>query len=198
MSKQFKPVHLIHLLLYAPTNSDGFATPIFGRTRLMKMLFIFEKELAKKFENDEKINDFGFEAYHFGPYSRKVYEAIDFLESREIIEIRHTPPYYASQSDIDIDRVYMDSEAQKTDFLNNGVTWNEEFCLIKRGIKMMKEPGTWFSWVNLSKERQETLTQFKTVMVNTPLRDILKYVYSKYPKYAEKSTIRHRIFPGGV
>lgn len=42
MDKELKPVHVVHLLLFAPTSTEKSPVPIFGRTRLMKMVFLFE------------------------------------------------------------------------------------------------------------------------------------------------------------
>lgn len=41
---------LILILLYAPTEDGAMNTPISGRTRLMKMGFLFQEEIADQFK----------------------------------------------------------------------------------------------------------------------------------------------------
>jgi uncharacterized protein len=195
--KVLKPVHIIHLLLFAPTTAENQPVPILGRTRLMKMIFVFEKELAKHFQNERELINFDFEAHSFGPYSKKVYEAIDFLETREIIELFPVSPFGMNDDDMEVDKILISSEAEALDFQNEKIYMSEGFQLTSRGNQMMKKKDVWFSWSCLSDEKKKILTDFKTIMVSRPLKEILKYVYAKYPKYAEKSTIYQRLFPGG-
>jgi hypothetical protein len=164
----------------------------------MKMIFIFEKELSINFQNEERPTNFDFEAYNFGPYSKKVYEAIDFLETRDIIELFDISTHLMSRDDMEIDSILMASEAEILNFQNEDSYRSEGFQLTPFGVKMMKDRDIWFSWSQLSEKKRKILTDFKTTMVNTSLKDILKYVYSKYPKYAEKSVIYQKLFPGGV
>src|SRR5438309_1531287 len=55
-----------------------------GITRMEKLLFLVEKET--EFEGIARF--FPFQPHNFGPFSKEVYEAIDFLESCDLIEIR--------------------------------------------------------------------------------------------------------------
>ncbi len=195
MKKSLKPVHLIHLLLFTPTATDNNPVSILGRTRLVKMIFIFEKELSKYFQDEKNPINFNFEAHKFGPFSKKVYEAIDFLESREIIELFPVSPHMMNRDEIKIDSTLMESEAEILIFQNEDTYRSEGFQLTRRGVNMMKDPHIWFSWSQLSDEQKSVLMDFKTKMINTPLKDILRYVYSKYAKFAEKSVILDTLFP---
>ena len=192
-----KPVHLIHLLIYAPTSfSDepGLA-PIIGRTRLMKMLFLFEKEIAKEFKKSNlDVIDFGFMAYNYGPYSKKVYEAIDFLETREIIEISYGNSSI-SESDFDLEQFLNSAnEYESTIDVSDEEIRVELFSITEHGKEIMKDESKFFAWNSLTKEQQQILIEFKSTMVNAKLKDILRYVYKKYPRFAEKSLIKHRLF----
>jgi len=53
-----------------------------GITRLEKLLFLVEKETDLAAEVDET---FPFEPYHYGPYSQQVYDAVDMLESLQLL-----------------------------------------------------------------------------------------------------------------
>lgn len=196
---KYRPVHIIHLLLYAPLkNSTDYAVPIFGRTRLMKSLFIFEKEISKNFEKG-CCSDFDFKPYNFGPYSRKIYEALDFLFSRRIVDNFSQElgsQINIDQEDYDIDKKFVSTEDENLNVLDKSSYENEIFKLTSKGIAMMKNKDCWFNWdYGLSKQQQDMLIEFKTTMVNSSLRDILRYVYKKYPDYAENSIIYSQLFP---
>jgi len=193
MQKNYKLVHIIHIMLYSPITTENKPVSIFGRTRLMKMLFIFEKELFKKFTNPENITKFDFESYNFGPFSKKVYEALDFLESRDIIKIENVPESSLNYEDALIDQAIQSSEEENIFFQENETFYSERFLLTNKGIQIMRDSKKLFSWVNLNEEQKNLLINFKTQMVGTPLRKILKYVYKRYPKYAEFSKIIDRI-----
>ena len=72
---------IILLLLYAKGKTNKLFEPIKGRTRLMKMIFLFKEELQKAF-NKNSVIDFSllsdFSAYDFGPFSFEVLNDIDF------------------------------------------------------------------------------------------------------------------------
>ncbi|MCK5492846.1 MAG: DUF4065 domain-containing protein [Candidatus Omnitrophica bacterium] len=61
---------ILLILLYADGN-----TPIVGTTRFQKLLFLIEQEKKIKPEKES----FGFEAYKFGPASKKLYDDLDTL-----------------------------------------------------------------------------------------------------------------------
>lgn len=193
---KFKPVHLIHLLIFAPTLNDykGGNTPIVGRTRLMKMLFLFEKEIYKDFCKDNSMRiDFGFSPYNYGPYSKKIYEAIDFLETRGIIEIDFSTNI--NESDFDLENFLNLANENESSFdVSDEEIRVEVFLSTKPGIAIMKDKEKLFSWVSLSDNQRHIISKFKTQMVNARLKDILRYVYEKYPKYSEKSLIKNQLY----
>ena len=80
---------LIMLLLYSSGESDKDNEPISGQTRLMKMIFLFGKELKKQFLKDEELNEAvfpEFQAYDYGPFSRQVYADLEWLVNMGFIE----------------------------------------------------------------------------------------------------------------
>ncbi len=162
------------------------------------MVFLFEKELAKYFIDKSGHIDFNFEAYDYGPFSKNVYEAIRFLESRDIIEIFPVPLYKTNRYEMGIDRILMGEEENQLNFHDTETYESEGYKLTTKGKKIMDSPEKWFSWGNLDEEKKKALIKFKTTLINTPLTDILRYVYSKYPKYAEKSVIYEKLFSTGV
>lgn len=193
-----KPVHIIHLLVYSPTYDDPRlgSVPIVGRTRLMKMLFLFEKEISKDFYQNQKVKfDFDFQAYNYGPFSRKVYEAIDFLESRGIIDIKFSNS--VDESDFTLENL-INSSDEESEKDNNDVPEEsigvEQFEITKIGKIFMEDQTKNFAWVNLNNNQKEIIKKFKSQMASARLKDILRYVYQKYPDFADKSIIRQTLF----
>ena len=194
--KKYKPVHIIHLLLYAPDTSNEVSIPIEGRTRLMKMVFLFQKELSKYFEDQVDTDSFDFESYHYGPFSKKVFEALNFLETREIIKTYTLALEKIDSNEISLERQLINSENQDILYDNDNnseIYYPQVFELTEIGKRIMEDERKWFAWVNLSMAKRNTLTKFKTNMINTSVYNILRYVYTKYPSYAEKSYIKNLI-----
>lgn len=73
-------------LLYTP-DETGVSEPIFGRTRMMKALFLLHRKLEESFDSGA---GFEFRAYKYGPFDSGVYTALESLELESLIEI--TPP----------------------------------------------------------------------------------------------------------
>lgn len=68
-------------LLYAP-NENGTSSPIYGKTRIVKGMFLLQRKLKENFETDA---GFEFEAHKYGPFDPSVYSALERLERTEKI-----------------------------------------------------------------------------------------------------------------
>lgn len=78
---------ILLMLLHAPGPTGRINEPIRGRTRLQKELFLAQKQLS-----DEGVRrPYGFRPYIYGPYSRELYNDIEWLKSREIIREKRIP-----------------------------------------------------------------------------------------------------------
>lgn len=188
--KQFKILHIVHLLIFAPLVNKIKPEPIIGRTRLMKMVFLFEKEILKSFAEGQELNS-DFIAFDYGPYSKKVYEAIDFLQVNDIIKVKEINPNRIDAYDLNIETVISNFE-ENSDVLeaDGDDQLLEGFWITEKGIQMMNNKDVWFSWINLNENQKKMLQEFKNRSVTARLYDILKYVYHKYPDYAENSKIK--------
>src|SRR5579862_4067202 len=67
---------LVLLLLGAPTTVASAVGRVNGITRLEKLLFLADRE---KEAQANVLEPLVFRAYHYGPYSKKVYEAVEIL-----------------------------------------------------------------------------------------------------------------------
>jgi hypothetical protein len=72
----------IVLLLGAPSKQPRQSDRLEGITRLEKLVFLLERETSMRDLLTEKPE---FIAYNFGPFSTKVYQAVDTLEAARLI-----------------------------------------------------------------------------------------------------------------
>ncbi len=180
---------IILSLLYAPTGRGKTAEPVSGRTRLVKMVFLFWKELMKYFKNSVALSDKDFEeifvGWHYGPFSKDVYAAIDFFK------------------DIGFLKAIVDDEFSGNVEWEEYANWQAHFSLpsyedeTERAIPEvfeLTEQGISFVeselWSRLSSEQKRILTEFKTRFNGAPLMALVRYVYDSYPEYTKKSKIR--------
>jgi len=73
-------------LLYTPSDS-GVSEPMFGRTRVVKAMFLVQRNLEEEFNVDA---GFDFRPYKYGPFDQRVYGALEHLEMIKFVEM--TPP----------------------------------------------------------------------------------------------------------
>lgn len=80
---------LILFLLYSPTKEDGFNTPVSGRTRLMKMGFLFQKEILDEFSKEAPFEETKlpeYFAWKYGPFSTEFLNDLEFLVNQEYVQ----------------------------------------------------------------------------------------------------------------
>ncbi len=190
MSKKYKltGADALLLLLYLDNQS-----PIDGAIRMIKMMFLFEKEIApaikKKGLDTEKLPDFF--AYNYGPFSKDVYEQLDLFSSIKFIRIDNLK---AKDEFIEVDdwqdqpfinEIYeTDTDA---DFDGDGKYYR--YSLEELGANYVKEHIS----ENIPDESIRLLTDFKRKIVSLSPKAILKYVYTNYPDYTKKSVIKDEV-----
>jgi uncharacterized protein YwgA len=81
MDNLSSPEQAIIALLYCKGKNQQVADPIFGKTILVKLLFLLWKNKI----TSQRFNDFAFEPYHYGPYDDRIDLALDELSIRELI-----------------------------------------------------------------------------------------------------------------
>ncbi len=165
---KLKSTELILLFLYLNDKS-----PIVGHTKLQKLVFLFEKEIKKKYGFDKLMenNLFNFEAYHYGPYSNRLVKDLDFLNSYSFIEIENF------NLDIDTDNYEDEEEKYKNYFIYKITKLGEEYVEKKVLNK-------------LNSLQIEALEKLKKGIQNIKLDDLLLYVYRNYPEMAKNSKIK--------
>ena len=181
------------LLLYVQGKTKEICEPICGRTRLMKMMYLFEKEVYKNNNFDRNIPQEKmptFEAYKYGPFSIDVFRDISFFINIGYIEARSYKDKEASIADIEEFSKYLD------EFIMEGDDTREEISSYEEEEFILTNEGKQFANILFSQllEKQKiALINFKSRYNSSTLTTLLRYVYRTYPDSAERSEIRSKI-----
>ncbi len=175
---------LLLLLLYSNGFSGKYNEPIRGITRFMKLLYLIEKE-------SEIENSFHFEPYKMGPFSSEVYPEIEFLKnfpSPDNSFLRTKPEEFCDETTNPeqikiIEDINLDEDAPL-----NCSEVNTEFSLSALGMKVAEQ-----LWIGINSNEKKALIDIKTNYGNMALRDLLRYVYKKYPDMTTKSIIKDQL-----
>lgn len=164
------------VLVLGPETQSMPAGRLNGITRLEKLVFLLEQE-----------NDIGkllteapeYESHNFGPFSKKVYEAVDMLEAAGLLRRRTVSAGSAEDTWESQDVLGTEDVAQYAE---------RQFELTDDGKRyyqaLLKE---------MPRGTERKLQQFKQAFATMSLRQLLRYVYERYPQYTDKSIIRRQV-----
>ncbi|HSE61130.1 MAG TPA: hypothetical protein VLA88_02450 [Candidatus Saccharimonadales bacterium] len=173
------------LLIHAKVGNEDVGS-IAGRTRVVKLVFLFKNEVLKQFKSDSpQLEKLKFDPWNFGPFSKQIYDDIEFLSNIGFIHVK------ASQEDASIEEAaeytYWEDGLKDADEVEEFT--QEEFTLTDQGTKYVDS-----SLVPLLSDNQkEVLVEFKRAFGQVPLYALLEYVYKKYPEYTTESKIKTRV-----
>jgi uncharacterized protein YwgA len=175
-------------LLYCPGKSDKENEPILGRTRLTKMVFLFEKEIKKEFFNNIDIKLPIFDSHNFGPFSKELFDDLNFFVSIGFICTEETSIPISNVEKIEIEMA-LDDDWEDVGFEEAEQESVElKYLLSPQGLKYVVEN----IWGLFSDTQRENLKMFKQQINAISLYSLLRYVYNKYPDYTDKSIIADR------
>ena len=180
MAPQLDQTDTILLLLAAETSNPKQRFRCDGITRLEKLVFLLKQET----DFDREVSDpFSFEAYHYGPYSREIYDAVDFLKAMQLMSERRVDV----SSGLDVSE-----EVETLDFYDS---LDEEEQYIERRLELTDDGRAVAKVLStrVSQKGKDGLKEIKDKYGMMPLRQLLRYVYDRYPVYAENSRIRDAI-----
>ena len=164
---------LVLMLIGAPTTHQQASNCIHGITRLEKLLFLADQEANIQRDVVERLH---FVAYHYGPYSHGIYRAIELLKETGLVtEDREIDTSSVDDIEDVITGVYEEGAIERRFYLTN--TGGAVADLLGK-----KFPGTWQA-LGATKDRYAGLS----------LQNLIRYVYTTYPDYAEQSHIRDKI-----
>jgi uncharacterized protein len=170
---------LILVLLAAETRDASQRFRCDGITRLEKLLFLLSEEEDFKGFAAELAEPFAFEPYHYGPYSKEVYDAVDLLKALKLLRERRVDV----STGLDLSE---ESEALDLEDFNEADGYVErQLFLTDDGKAVAKLLST-----RISPKGKKMLTDLKNRFGRMPLRQLLRYVYSNHPEYAAKSRIK--------
>lgn len=183
---------ILLLLLYSPGSSDIVNESIIGRTRLIKMLFLFKNEVWKKFKSNTQLSDenmYSFFPWNYGPFSSEVYDDVTFFNLRGFVEINLTSQEAIVES-VEEWNFYQEQYGQND---SEGIQeyQEEEFRLTDKGALFTRE-----LYDSLSNNQKEILKEFKSRITSMPLRALLRYVYKQYDDFTSNSVIKNDILRG--
>lgn len=192
--KELNGKDLLLCFLYSPGQTNDINEPIIGRTKLTKMMYLFEKEIYPNFFNDTlSIAMPEFEPYYFGPFSKQLFEDLSFFKAIGLIESSETniplSPAHKIESE-KADDVELDDEWNEASFdaEEDDEQFESKYYLTVNGGKYVKDKV----WDFFSLVQKEKLRQFKAQINRISLDSLLRYVYNKYPEDAVNSVIAEK------
>lgn len=188
--KKFKSGDLLLILLYSSGVKEDLNEQIMGRTRLLKLLFLFDKECYKTFYKENPLIDEDglpkFFAWNFGPMSKDVLEDLEFfikIKFVEQVEIENSFDFEEAAEMTSLSKDYSMDDDVEQEYVSN------KYYLTPIGKKYVEKK----LWGKLTDKQVELLKELKARINKASLNSILEYVYRKYPKYTERSLIKEEI-----
>jgi uncharacterized protein YwgA len=180
-----------------------------GITRLQKFLFLLEREYDL-----HPADSADFEAYLLGPYSRKLYDDLQYLENVGLLEsdalvmpdqdvTEMDFGFLASKSPrstrtvsgeelVERGRFYIDAyeEAAEegTSAAGGDLGPEQRYRLSEKGKKYLEGKLSGSDGAAVIRAGEDLKRRFRS------LDDLIRYVYTRYPEYTTESEIREKIF----
>jgi len=174
-------VDLMVLLLYA--NKGG---EIRGITKLEKLIYLLLKE--GDFEDyPDILGEYSYKPYDFGPYSEGVYDNIEALKSMNMIGVREDK--FENFREVVDGMIYRYNEDEE--YLPEQKIV-EIYKLNERGRKVAEHLEK-----TLTPDERGNIEDIKVKYNKMSLKELLHYVYTKYPESTAKSKIVNRILGFG-
>lgn len=165
---------LVLLLLAAPTQVQAARNRLNGILRLEKLVFLALKEREEV--SALFCDSYAYDAYHLGPYSKEVYEAVDVLEEAGLVE---------EVKEIGSDALDELEEVESGAAEQQGI--ERRFRLTSDGAEVAGLLSRHYP------DLVKALSRIKDKYGRMPSRQLLRYVYEKYPSYTGRSRIRDRL-----
>jgi hypothetical protein len=161
-----------------PTERRG---EIRGITRLEKLVFLLEREQKVAEALTESAD---YRAYNYGPFSQKVYQALDMLAAAGLV----TDSAEASASNADqfeISRAVGD-DAAPSPYSTRDVRLTEDGRAYYKALR-----------AELPAAAVQEAEALRRRFAGWPLRRLIRYVYETYEEFTKNSLIRGEVFGEG-
>jgi len=184
MADKFNRKDLLLLFLFSPGPTAGEAEPINGRTRLMKLLYLLQTE-SSTIKLLELKKAYDFKPYNYGPFTKDVYDDLEFLENVGLIEIvnkGYASPVEQNEGEKVIDDTSLGDDEDASILINE-----ESYKLTSRGLDFTKKKLA----PTVPEQVIKEIHNLKTKFANMPLTSVLRYVYINHPDSAQNSKLKH-------
>ena len=178
---------LLLALLFAGEKETGSELPITyidGITRLEKLVFLLVHEAGFLIEKSQE-EKYNFIPFKMGPWTNEIYDEIDFLESIGLVNSER------SLEIADVDKAHSEElfdSALMDKYQKKQYSQNETFNIFK-----LTEEGkrkALILWNKLPQNEKAKIIDIKKKFNNMSLKQLLRYVYKKYPEFTEQSEIK--------
>jgi hypothetical protein len=166
----------IVLILGAPAKSPALRDRVSGITRLEKLFFLLDVETPIGSRLTEAA---GFVPHNFGPFSAAVYQAVETLEAAGLISDSASLSASAEDS--------WESEQLIDDVPSNRFT--------TRDVELTPKGRRYYEALlrELPPDTEQIVQDLKDKFGGLPLRQLIRYVYTRHEDYTTKSVIRDEI-----
>ena len=166
--------------------------PIYGAIRLEKMMFLFNEEIAPRLKETGLDSDKlpGFISYNFGPFSKDVYEQVELFKGIGFLQVTDLKAREELIEADDWEEGPFDEELRYSGFQLNEEKRYYKYQMLKLGEEYVNSKII----PELTPEQLSMLLQFKKKITSLSPKQILRYVYTKYPKYTSNSLIKDEVF----
>ncbi|NUC74763.1 DUF4065 domain-containing protein [Haloterrigena sp. SYSU A558-1] len=132
--------------------------PIEGRTRLQKLVFLMQKELEQREQSGMVGSAYEFIPYDYGPFSKDLYDDLDAMINQQFVDDTEEPLRSGK-----VKYVY--------EIEDDGQTLVETESENRESVAEVVQVA------------QEIKEEYNDML----LSDLIEFVYSEYPDYAERS-----------
>jgi hypothetical protein len=151
-----------------------------GITRLEKLIFLLGSEGGAGFVADK----FAFRPYKFGPYSKGVYEAAEFLRGIDLVDVQ-LKPYYSYFMAMEQDRFNEEIGSDEEEVPAPMSGHEKVFMLTEQGKIVAEKLRT--IWGQEHPDILKGIDEVVQKYGSLPLNQIIRYVYRRYPEMAKES-----------
>ena len=168
-------VDVLLTLLHARGASGKENEPVLGITRLQKLLFLLWKE-GNFYKTVPDL--YNFKAYDFGPCMDDLYDDLEFTQTIGLVAVDESAE--ASEFDNGDEAAFIQSFGLRMPRPKN----RRDYSLTESGIEASTD-----LYSELSAKDIDAVENIKRRFNGMPFFELLRYVYNKYPKFAEKSIL---------
>jgi hypothetical protein len=178
---------LVLLVLGAPTEDPEQDGRCQGITRLEKLTYLLDVESKLWDVAEESPERFNFDAFHYGPYTRELYDAIDLLVGVGLVDEKRR--HVGGGLDVV-------EELETLDARDIGIVGGSDDERYVERVFELSDKGRYISNVLARRIGGEAITEISRIKDqygSMPLRQLLRTVYRSHPEMTVRSKIKDEL-----